>query len=556
MLKLRLYQVEAVRAILADWASGLTDVLLTMCTGGGKTAVFLALLNDVLVDGKRGMVIAHRKELIDQPLARLHQYFPHWAGRAGIVMAEQNEPHAQLVIATVQTLNTPGRLEEVGQIDYLVTDECHHSIAATYRSVYEKLRAANPAMLHLGVTATPIRADGDGLSGIFQKESYHYGIIEGIRTGYLAPVRWLAIQTAVSVKGIASRDGDFVARQLKNVYETSNVFDLVVETHQKYAGGRQAVAFTVTVDGAYQLAETFRASGIKAEAADGTTNKRERSQILDRFQGGETDVLCNVGLYTEGLDVPQASCIHQVRPTRSDGLYTQMVGRALRIYPGKEDALVLDYAPLEVRNIAMMGDVLGTPLRKDAYVEEKDEQGDVLGGFTYDGSYNWLEGNPAEIISRQLNYLDISPWSWYRRDGFMSLGLGKGSDDVERTLVIGPPQDGMMSLYLVAKRDGERSWRAYDALVGATWEEISEWAEDYAGKRGNSALAAKARSWRRQPASDAQIKFAKRFKGAYRPGMSKGECAQSITHAIALQAIEKKRLVSQWSNQDYAWIGG
>lgn len=203
----------------------------------------------------------------------------------------------------------------------------------------------------------------------------------------------------------------------------------------------------------------------------------------------------------------------------------------------------------------MMGDVLGTPLRKDAYVEEKELEGEVLGGFTFDGSYNWLEGNPAEIISRQLNYLDVSPWSWYRRDGYMSLGLGKGSDDVERTLVIGPPQDGMMSLYLVARRDGERSWRAYDALVGATWAEISEWAEDYAGKRGNAVLAAKSRSWRRQPTTDAQIKYAKRIKGAYKPGMSKGELAQSITHALALQSIERLQQARLLSEREYSRIG-
>jgi hypothetical protein len=387
------------------------------------------------------------------------------------------------------------------------------------------------------VTATPIRADGDGLAGVFQKESAHYGIVEGIRAGYLAPVRWLAIQTAVSLAGVKSREGDFVQKQLANVFETENCFDLVVESHRQYAQDRQAVAFTVTVDGAYKLAEKFRLAGFAAEAADGTTNKRERSKILDDFQAARTQILCNVGLYTEGLDVPQASCIHQVRPTRSDALYTQMVGRALRIFPGKEDALILDYAPLEVRNIAMMGDVLGTPLRKDSYVSQKDDPGDVLGGFTFDGDYRWMEGNPAEIISRQLNYLDLSPFSWHRQDGWMSLGLGKASDEIERTLVISPPEDGQLTLYLVAKRPGGQ-WRAYRHLSG-TFDEIVAWADNYTTIRGNAALAAKQRSWRRQPPSDAQIKFARRLKGAFKPGLNKGDLAQSITHALALKAVEQ-----------------
>jgi superfamily II DNA or RNA helicase len=548
--KLRPYQEEARNAVLRDWSEGFTDVLGTAATGLGKTAIFLALLDQVLEDGKRGLVLAHRKELIEQPVARLYQYFPEWMGRAGIVMADQNEAWAQLVVATVQTLNAPSRapgnghdstrldgILQHGHIDFLITDEAHHSPSKTYMSVYERLREANSDLRHLGVTATPIRADGDGLAKIYQKESFHYGIIEGIRKGFLAPVRWLAIQTAVSVAGVATRHGDFVAKQLQNVFETDNCYELVAASHQKYAGGRQAVAFTVTVDGAYRLAEKFREAGISAEAADGTTNKKERSRILNSFASGKIDVLCNVGLYTEGLDVPQASCIHQVRPTKSDGLYIQMVGRALRIFPGKEDALVLDYAPLEVRNIAMMGDVLGVPLRKESYIEEKDELGEVVGGFTFDGKFSYIEGNPAEIISRQLDYLEISPWSWYRKDGWLTLGLGKASDEIERTLVISPPEDGVLHLYGVARRNGG-GWQVYDLSSGA-FEDISNQAEDVISRYGNPIIAARSRSWRSQSPTDRQISFARRIRGAFQPGLSKGELAQSITHHLAVSEVQK-----------------
>ena len=126
-ITLRPYQNEAIAAIKRDWHAGINDVLLTMATGGGKTAVFLALLNNVLVSDKRGLVIAHLKEVIDQPLARLHCYFPNWEGRAGIVMAATNQPDKQLIVATVQTLAIPGRVDAIlahGKIDYLVVDEC------------------------------------------------------------------------------------------------------------------------------------------------------------------------------------------------------------------------------------------------------------------------------------------------------------------------------------------------------------------------------------------------------------------------------------------------
>jgi len=537
-ITLRPYQSEAIAAIKRDWHAGINDVLLTMATGGGKTAVFLALLNNVLVSDKRGLVIAHRKELIDQPLARLYSYFPGWQGKAGIVMADQNEPEKQLIIATVQTLAAQGRVEGIlahGPIDYLVIDEAHHATASTYLSVYEALKAANPGLKHLGVTATPVRADGDGLSKVYKKESAHYGIVELIQAGYLAPVRWLAIQVGISLAGVKSTNGDFVKSQLSNVYEVDNCFDLVVESHKKYAGGRQAVAFTVTVDGAYRLAEKFRNAGISAEAADGTTRKVDRQAILDSFSLGQTQVLCNVGLYTEGLDVPQASCIHQVRPTRSDGLYTQMVGRALRTFPGKVDALILDYAPMETRNIAMMGDVLGIPLRRDSYIQDDAERGEAAGGFTFDGKTRWLAGSPAEIISRQLDYLDMTPWSWYRDGGWMTLGLGKAADEIERTLVISPPRDGEMTLYGLAKRDGG-SWQV-QKLADGTFDELSQKADEICSRLGNASLAMRQRNWRREPPSDKQISYARRIKGAWKPGMSKGVLAQSITHHLALTSL-------------------
>ena len=561
-LVLRPYQQKIISAVLADWAAGFTDVLVTAATGSGKTAMFLSILNDVLVPpglpgqtqssgpGRRGLILAHRKELIDQPLARLYQYFPAWQTRfpgAGIVMAEQDQPAAELIVATVQTLaSSPRRLESIlsyGPIDYLVVDEAHHfTDKNTYHKVYQQLRAANPAMLHLGVTATPIRADGDGLGGVYQKESAHYGIKEGISNHFLAPVRWLAIEAAISLDGVKTAHGDFQRSSLGKIFETDELLGLVVETYRQYALNldgtpRQAVAFTVTVAGAHRLAEIFRAAGISAQAADGTTNKTDRIAILDGFQQGRTQVLCNVALYTEGLDIPQASCILQARPTRSDGLYVQMIGRALRVFPGKEDALILDFCPVEKRNIVMAGDVLGVPLaRRDAITDpEKRERGDVSGGFTFDGQFTCMDGSPVEIISRQLDYLDASPWSWYRRDGWLTLGLGEASDEIDRTLVITPPNAGELSLYGVARYpSGHR--QAYH-LGSGSFEDLSTLADAFIEKHGNASLAMRARSWRREPPSDKQLAFARRLKGALKPGMSKGELAQSITHCLALKTV-------------------
>jgi hypothetical protein len=319
------------------------------------------------------------------------------------------------------------------------------------------------------------------------------------------------------------------------VYETSNCFELVVESHRKYAQERRALAFTSSVRGAHDLAQHFNDAGIPAAAADGTTPKPERTNILRAFRNGEIQVLCNMNLFTEGLDVPEVGCIHQVRPTQSDLVYTQMLGRALRPVPGKEDALILDYAPLEARNIVMAGDVLGVTAKKEVYIAETPEEGAVIGGFTFDGSVKWLNGSPMELISRSLDYLHASPWVWERGpDGWLILPLGTADDGVDRTLAMSPVADSM-TLFLVARRPEERESSAW-AIREGTFEELSAWADDYAELRGQGIIAAKARGWRRLPPSDKQIAWARRLR-VWTPGMSRGATAAAITRAVTMRTL-------------------
>lgn len=538
---MRDYQLEAVNGIQEDWKDH-KSILLVAATGAGKTQIFCEVLDRNVVDNRRGLVLVHRKELVEQSRDRLIKYWPRWFGRAGVVMAARDECQCQMIFATVQTLSSPKRLKKVlsrGKIDYIVTDEAHHAEAQTYKQVYKALRDVNPELRHLGVTATPIRADGKGLRDTFEKVTNSYDIKYLVKRRFLVPPRWLAVQTGISLAEVKTiyRDGerDFSSRQLADVFETDNCFELVVKTHSEYAHDRQAVAFTTTVRGAYDLAEVFRNAGYTAQAADANTGKEDRQKILNDFRQGRLQVLCNVGLYTEGLDVPEVSCIHQVRPTQSDGLYIQMVGRALRTYPEKEDALILDYAPKETRRIVMLGDVLGE-VRKDAYIKATtdDDTGEIIGGFTYDGDFHWLEGSPAEIITRQLNYLDDSSWRWYRApDGWMSLGMG--GKQINRTAVMSPPgEDGQMNLYAVWKKDGGY-WQSR-LFESGTFEELSTIAEDWADKWADTVLAEKAKRWHKNPPTDGQIGLAKKLR-VYREGMNRGELSDVITHGLAMKII-------------------
>ena len=545
-LSLRPYQRQTIDSVRATWAAGNCNALAVLATGAGKTIVFLALLDEILAEqpDARFLLVAHRKELIEQPAERIAQYWPQRAGQVGIVMADQDQCDRLITIATIQTLQSERRLAGLlahGPIDYLIIDEAHHSAADGYLTVLGALQDANPKLRHLGVTATPIRADDNGLP--YDVKVVHLGVKELVKQAFLAPPRWLAIQTGISLAGVKFRgsgaDRDFITKDLVDVYETDNCFALVAESHLKYAAGRKALAFVSSVDGAYRLATAFNDVGIRAIAADGTTPKAERRDILTGFRGDQYDVLVNCALFTEGLDVPEVSCIHQVRPTKSDALYLQMIGRGLRIVPGKEDCLILDYAPIEARNITMLGDVLGVNVKKEAYMEEKEEEGDVLGGFTFDGEFKWMSGNPMEIVSRTLDYLNLSPWRWTKPDGNngpMVLGLGKGEDDIERSLVIGKP-GADMQVWLVAKRPEERWNKAYLVQTG-TFEEISEWAETYAEEKATKILAAKGRKWRKLQPSDGQLKFARKL-GVWESGMSRGEVADAITAKLAVDAVRR-----------------
>jgi len=536
-MQFRSYQQEAIDAVERDWQSGIKSCLIVQATGGGKTNVFCSLIQRNLGDG-RALVLVHRRELVEQARDRFCDLFPDLAHLTGVVMAEQNDCAARIVFGTVQSLVSESRLTGVlahGPFTLCVVDEAHHATADTYKAVLAAID--NPALKILGVTATPVRADDVGLVEVFEKVSATHDIKALLKLGFLVPPRWLAIQTGIDIGQPAN--GDYTAPQLANVFETDNCLALVVDSHKKFADGRQAIAFLSSVEGAHCLADKFNAAGISAASADAGTRKSDRARILAGFKNGETQILCNMGLYTEGLDVPAASCIHQVRPTKSDGLYLQMVGRGLRPYPGKTDCVILDYAPADSRQLVFMGDVLGAP-RRDSFVAEAPDEDGVLGGFTFDqAGFKWLKGKATELIARQLDYLQMSPWQWYRApDGSMSLGLGKGSDENERTLFI--TADATPRLYALGRRDGEYRPSVVKLIAESDdFDALMTRADEISDRWGNSILARKSKAWRKQPPSDAQLKFARRLGvSGDALSMSKGDLAERITHALAARWVE------------------
>lgn len=576
-MHLRPYQQEAIAAVKADWAAGIRETLLVAATGAGKTIMLLRLAMDALDADPyaRCLLMAHRRELIEQPLERLRAFDPDWLGRgaldrprAGIIQAGRRDLDRQLTIATVQSLR-PARVTELlryGPITHFIIDEAHHATADTYLRVREMLLEANPNLYHLGVTATPVRADGDGLAKVYQKDSARVTIADLVRQHYLVQPRWLAISTGISIDGVHTRGGDYIASELANRFDTPHGRQIVIQAYQKYATGRHAVAFTASVEGAHALAAAFRDAGVSAASVSGETPADERTRILSDFKAGRIQVVANCQILTEGWDAPIVGCVLMCRPTKSDSLYLQAIGRGLRptekpeltgearfmAAPG-EDCLILDFVPEDARNIVMAGDVLGIPKEQAKaareLLKEEAEPGEVQLGFTFDGHNFDTSGTPLEIVARQLDYLNASRWQWDRRDGWLTLGLGPGADGVDRTLAIAPTDEGH-TLYglrrepVGAAEDGKPRyghWKIAFTRSGPL-EALCELAERQADRYAVAVLAQKNRTWHKRPATEGQMKYLRRLapKGERVPGfLTSGEAGQLITFYQVRQTIDR-----------------
>lgn len=549
---IREYQEQAIINTQQGWAEGKLNQLAVLATGAGKTIILLETVKREMdafqAAGKpfRALIVAHRTELIDQPIERIAAFWPELAAQVGAVMAERNDVTKPITVGSVQTLASAKRLAALlaaGVITHLVIDECHHSTANGYLSLVKALREANPDLRHLGVTATPNRTDQDGLGKVYDECRTKVTIKDLIRTGFLVPIRGLAVQTGISLKGVGTVAGDFNQKQLANVYDTSNCFELVVKTHLDKAADRKGIAFTTSVAGAYALAEEFRNQGVNAAAADGTTAREVRAQLLADFRAGKIDVLVNCFLWTEGLDLPEISVIHWVRPTKSDLVYVQGIGRGLRpaAGSGKTDCLILDYIPEDYRDIVMAGDVLGKP-RVQRKAEAKAKKiGLLVEGFTTDQDGNGIDGDPDEIMLRQLDYLSMSPFAWYLDDGWSSLGLGTDkTDGIDRTLVITPAKksDGLHRLLMVSRKTGQPEEMM---LVGksADFEQLAERGQEIAERRGAAVLTRNDKEWRKRPATPKQIDLIRRMTQKDATGLKAGEAARIITHAFARFAIRR-----------------
>jgi hypothetical protein len=230
------------------------------------------------------------------------------------------------------------------------------------------------------------------------------------------------------------------------------------------------------------------------------------------------------------------------RPTKSDLVYVQAMGRGLRPYPGKEDCLVLDYAPVDSRNVVMAGDLLGKPREQKKAEEKAEKAGVIIQGFSFTGEGNGIDGDPDELVTRPLHYLSASPYAWYYHDGLSTLGLGQDEHGTSRTLVIVPDELVGYYLLLVEKPKGQ-PWDNVLALGrGEDFGSLAETGSEYADAHGAPVLTAKDRAWQREPITEKQLsllhKLMPRSNGNL-SSLARGSAAKLITSEFARRSLTK-----------------
>jgi superfamily II DNA or RNA helicase len=346
-ITLRPYQQDAVAAIEANWAEGITRPAVVIATGGGKTTIFSHLIGrhveGLRKKGKRILVLAHRGELLEQAEARIKLQNPGvWTAIVKGNRGQKTHQFADVVIASIQTLARPKRRESVDRIGMVIVDECHTVGSKSYKDVLTHYGVLGGETLAVGFTATLTRMDG-GLPDVWQSVAYQRKIAALIKDGNLVhPTAHVVNVPGLNLSTTRVTAGDLNTKDIASALEGSAAFRVIAEEYKDLCGERPGVVFMPNVATAHQQAEAFKASGITSECITGGMGVEERAGVYKRYNEGDTQVIVNCNVLIEGWDAPHTSVVVIGRPTINPGNYIQMVGRGLRLHPGKADCIVMD----------------------------------------------------------------------------------------------------------------------------------------------------------------------------------------------------------------------
>jgi DNA repair protein RadD len=332
---LRDYQNRDIDHIRAAFGRGLRRICYQGPCGSGKTILFVHAAQKAIALNQRVMILVHRVELVDQTCEALTA-----EGIAfGVIAAGYPEnPTAPVQVAMVMTLIN--RLHHLKNVAFLIIDEAHHIMAATW----QQIMSAAPRARVLGVTATPERLDGKGLHEAFDELIIGPTVKELIAQNWLAPFVVYAPERQVNLKRIRTTAGDYALGALAEKMNTDIVLEDALTEYRKHLLGRTALTFCVTIAHSQAVARYFRMHGVRAVHLDGDTPAKERHEIIAGLATGKIEMISSCSVIAEGLNVPEVAGVILLRPTKSLTIYLQQIGRALRPASGKQRAVILDHS--------------------------------------------------------------------------------------------------------------------------------------------------------------------------------------------------------------------
>ena len=538
---LRPYQRECLEAIYRSYREGFRRVLVSLPTGTGKTVIF-AQFPQFFRMKNRLLVLAHREELLEQARAKFQRSDP-----ALSVEIEQAERHAspdcKVVLASVPTIGREQsqRLAALRPESFylVVVDEAHHAVARSYRTVFEQFglfAPGTPRML-VGFTATPRRSDQQDLSEVFERIVYQKTLEEMIRDRYLCQLAGWRVCSEVDLDDVHTRAGDFVSAQLARAVDVAERNGLIVRAYQELAPGRRCIVFCVNVAHANDLAAAFQGAGLRAAAVFGDMPRNDRHQVLSRFSAGELEVVTNCNVLTEGFDEPRVDCIIMARPTKSQLLYAQMVGRGTRLHPDKSDLLVIDIVD-NSRKHSLVGlhTLFRLPRKLNLRGHNAVEVADLL--FALTEQFPWLDVEQVEapddlkLVTQRIDLFRLEPpaevaeqtrfaWTAEPGGGYRLSLPGQERLSIQQNLL----DEWEIQFFSPGEPNGRRKIGGANRLAEAIYR-----ADAFVERERGEAVKIVDLSarWRDRPPTAAQLGLLQQKKIPVPPGLTRGQASWMI----------------------------